>query len=299
VSGPPAVELAWSRGAGASACIDGGELAARVEATIGRPVRALPLGEAVAPPSDGSPPSRLDGQVLPLGRGWIAVVQVRAVDPALRREVTLDAPDCRQFDEALVLVVALMAEAAFPSTPRLTLPVRPPSASVGIGPEVAVASGMLPGIVPGFGLSTEVAWPPLWHLAVWTHAWPFSRAVDVESGGRLAAWTFGVGPCVGATAPASLSLFGCLGVSGGVVYATGVGLDVPRTSARPYLQGELRIGLRARIVGPMFVRLEAGLGVPVSRDSYVFTGADGIVRSLFRTAAVVPLGRLAVEFRAP
>jgi hypothetical protein len=298
VSGPPAVELAWSRGAEADACIDGGELAAKVEATIGRPVRALPPGEGEAPLSDASP-LRLDGQVLPLGRGWIAVVQVRALGPTLRREVTLDAPDCRQLDEALVLVVALMAEAALPGAPRLTLPVRPPPSSVGIGPDLAVASGMLPGIVPGFGLSTDVAWPPLWHLAVWAHAWPFSEVVDAESGGRLAAWTFGAASCVGPTAPIRLSLFGCLGASGGVVYASGVGLDVSHTSARPYVQGEIRGGLRARIAGPMFVRLEAGLGVPVSRDSYVFTGADSITRALFRTAAVVPLGRFALEFRAP
>jgi hypothetical protein len=307
VSGPPAVELAWTRGDGAGTCIDGRELAARVEATIGRSVRAgspdgLAGGRSAAD-AEGSPadatPLRLDGQVLPLGHGWIAVVQVQGAGPTLRREVTLDVTDCRQLDEALVLVVALMAEAAVPSARRLTLPVRASPASVGIGHDVAMAIGMLPGVVPGFGLATELSLPPVWHLAAWAHAWPFSQALDGGSGGRLTAWTFGAGPCLGPTAPAGVSFFGCAGASGGVVYASGIGLDLPHTSARPYLQAEVRAGLRVRVSGPMFLRLEGGLGVPISRDSYEFTDADGATHTVFKTAAVVPLGRLAVEFRAP
>jgi hypothetical protein len=298
VGGPPAVELAWTRGDGAGTCIDASELAARVEATIGRPVRARPPGGAEGPPADTGP-LRLDGQVQPLDRGWIAVVQVQGAGPTLRREVTLDAPDCRQLDEALVLVVALMAEATVPSVRPLAVPVRQPQAAVGIGPDVAVAYGLLPGVAPGFGLATEVAWPPLWHLAAWAHAWPFSEATDAGSGGRLVAWTFGAGPCLGSTSPTVVSFFGCVGASGGVVYANGVGLDLPHTSARPYVQVEVRAGLRVRIAGPMFLRLEAGLGVPIARDSYVFTRPDGTHQPVFETAAVVPLGRLAVEFRAP
>jgi hypothetical protein len=84
-----------------------------------------------------------------------------------------------------------------------------------------------------------------------------------------------------------------------VVYASGIGLDLSHTSARPYVQVEVRAGVRVRIGGPMFLRLEGGLGVPISRDSYVFTRPDGTAQPVFETAALVPLGRLAVEFRAP
>ncbi len=298
---PPAVELAWSRGAGAETCIEAGELAAKVQSTLGRPVSAVrAVGEPDEPSRAGEDaPLRLEGQVQALGSGWMAVVAVRSATPALRREVALDSPDCRQFDEALVLVVALMAEAALPSAPRLTVPPRRPSASIGIGPDVAVASGMLPGVSVGFGLDTEVALPPVWHLAAWAHAWPISKVIDDGSGGRLAAWTFGAGPCIGPTAHEAWSFFGCVGASGGVVYASGVGLDESHTSARPYLQVELRAGTRVRISGPLFARLELGVGLPIARDSYQFTDADGVVHGLFRTAALVPLARLAVEFRAP
>jgi hypothetical protein len=297
VQGPAAVELAWSRGAGAETCIDTGELAARVGATIGRPVLALSSADAGTPPSDAAPP-RLDGHVQPVGSGWIAVVEVRSAGPALRREVALDAPDCRQLDEALVVVVALMAEAVVPTAPRLPLPVREP-VSVGIGPDLSVAVGMLPGVALGIGLATEVAIPPLWHLAAWAHGWPLSEALDDGSGGRLAAWTLGLGPCIGPAGREPASFFGCVGASGGVVYAQGVGLESAHTSARPYLQGEVRAGFRLRIAGPVFARLEAGVGLPIARDSYEFTGSDGAPHVVFRTAPLVPLGRLAVEFRAP
>jgi hypothetical protein len=298
VQGPPAVELAWSRGAGAETCIDAGALADKVEATIGRRVDAQAALDADAPLPDGGP-ARLEGHVQAAGAGWIAVVQVRAAGPALRREVALDASDCRQFDEALVLVVALLAEAALPTGPRLTLPPRSPSATVGVGLDVAVAYGMLPGINMGVGLAAEVALPPFWHLAAWAHGWPTSSAFDDGSGGRLAAWTVGAGPCVGPAGRELWSLFGCVGASGGVVSATGVGLAVARTSAHPYLQGEARAGLRVRIAPPMFARLEAGVGLPIGRDSYEFTGADGGSRVVFRTAAVIPLARFSIEFRAP
>ncbi len=300
VNGPPAVELAWSRGPGAEACIDGRELAAEVQATIGRPV--LPV---TSPMAGGGPPSlaegslQLEGRVEPLGRGWMAVVEVRAVGPALRREVSLDAPECRRFDEAHVLVVALLAEAAVPTAPRLTLPTPSPSVSVGIGPDFVVAAGMLPGVAVGFGLATEIALPPLWHLAAWAHAWPVSKALEDGSGGGLSAWTFGAGPCIGLTGPLPLALFGCVGASGGVVYASGEGLEVAHTNSRPYVQGEIRAGLRMRLAGPIFLRLEVGAGVPIGRDSYRFTASDGTLHAVFETAPVVGLGRLAVEFRAP
>jgi hypothetical protein len=291
--------LAWSRGAGAETCIDARDLATKVEATIGRPVATVPpLSNPDAPVDAAS--LHLEGEVRPLGSGWIAIVEVRAAGPSLRREVALEGPDCRQFDEGLVLVVALLTEAALPTAPRLTLQPSPsPRASVGIGPDLSFAWGMLPRLAVGFGLATEAALPPLWHLAAWTHAWPISEAVDDGATvARFYAWTIGGGPCVGPAGREPRAFFGCAGVSGGVVYSTGAGRII-HTSLRPYMQAELRAGLRLRLDGPIFVRLEVGAGLPVARDSYYFTPANGVPKEVFRTAPVVALGRFAVEFRAP
>jgi hypothetical protein len=292
----PAVQLVWSRRSGADTCIDGADLASKVQATLGRPV-LQGTGEA----ANGA--VTLEGEVKPLGAGWIAVVDVRAVGAsALRREVALDAPDCRQLDEALVLVVALMADAAVPTPPRLSVPVVParqPGFSLALGLDVVVAAGMLPGVAPGVGLSADLALPPLWHLALWADGWPLSRALDGGIGGSLAAWTFGLSPCVGKTGTVAFSFFGCVGASGGVIYASGVGLADSQSHDRPYLQAEARVGLRVHAFGPVFARFELGAAIPVARDSYVFRGLDGQPHEVFRTAAVVPLARLGLEIRTP
>jgi hypothetical protein len=292
----PTVEVAWSREPGAEACIDAQELAERVGATLGRPVywQALNAAGHVA---------QLQGEVRPLGSGWIAVVVAKTEGAApLRREVALDAADCRQIDEALVLVVALMADAASPQAPRLRVP--PPTAattgvSIAIGPDVAFAVGMLPGLVPGVGFQSDAAFQSIWHVAVWAHAWPISEALEGGQGARLAAWTFGLGPCVGGSGRERVAAFACAGMSGGAVYTSGVGLDVPYTTARPYLQGELRAGIRLRAIGPLFARIEVGVAVPVARDWYTFAGPDGRAHEVFRTAPAIPIGGIGAEFRGP
>jgi hypothetical protein len=289
-----AVHLEWRRGPGAAACIEGAELARRVEATLGRPVRA----------SDEPGPVNLQGEVKPLGSGWIAVVDVRGTGPSpLRREVALDAPDCRQLDEALTLVVALMADAAIPSPPPLNVP-RPAEASsssfsMALGLDLAVEAGMLPGFAPGFGLSADAAFTAAWHLAVWVHGWPVARTLEGSVGGEAAAWTFGLGPCLGTSNERAVSWFGCVGASGGVIYASGIGLVGGTPAERPYLQAELRGGMRVHVAGPLYARLEIGLAVPVARDSYVFKDGDGGVHEVFHTASVIPLGRLGIEIRTP
>ena len=312
---PPAIELVWDRGQGADSCIDGAELAGKVEATLGRPVRVPTRGDAgrdagrderatstAVPSSEAAPGGEvLTGQVEPRASGgWVAVVAVRGGEGALRREVTLDASDCRQLDEAIVLVVALMADASVPRAPPLVVPVRQASASIGIGPDVAVAIGMLPGVATGIGFAADVTIPRYWHVAVWAHAWPLSEALDDGSGARLAAWTFGAGPCIG-TPPRERwwSVFGCVGVTAGVVYANGVGLEVSRSRALSYAQGELRVGARARLSGPLFLRLELGAALPFVRAGYEFTAADGLSHEVFETAPAVPLARVGVEFLAP
>jgi hypothetical protein len=309
VDAPPAIELVWDRGHGADSCIEGAELAGRVQATLGRPVRSVRGGTHDENEPGAANDSRrvaigsemLEGSVSPLpAGGWIAVVIVRGIDGAvLRREVTLAAADCRQLDEAIVLVVALMADAPSPRPPALVVRTRRDSTSIAIGPDVALAVGMLPGLALGFGFSSDVAIPPHWHVAAWAHAWPVSEVLDDGSGARLAAWTFGAGPCLGTASGERWSIFGCLGAAAGVVYASGVGLEVSHSRALAYVQGELRVGIRGRLWGPLFLRLEGGAAVPATRATYEFTAADGLARDVFRTAAVVPVARLGVEFRAP
>ncbi len=308
MSAPPAVEIVWDRGPGGETCIDGRELAPKVEATLGRPVslRTAEAGSAASPQSvalDGV----LQGQVQPRpdGRGWIAVVEVRRANTAtLRREVTLEAPDCRQLDEAIVLVVALMAEAAQPGRSSPPPPASPPVHSpfrpvIAFGPDVTAVSGMVPRIALGLGLAGELALPSLWTVTVWAHAWPTSQVVVDGGGGRISAWTAGTALCLGTPGESQLAVMGCAGASAGAISSSGIELDDPRTSVHPYVQGQSTVGMRVRMGGPVYVRIELGFGIPVFRDSYHFTDALGTVHQVFHTAAVIPLGRLGFEFQAP
>lgn len=290
MSGPPPVVLAWSQSPGGEACLDRPALVEKLEGTLGH--RAFV--------QSGQAATVIHGTVGPVpGGGWLAVVEARSVgQTTFRRELALSGSDCHRLDEAIVLVVALMVDSTELEAP-LAIPSPPEGPAVGIGPDLAVAFGMLPGVVAGIGLASDVKIPPLWPLALWMHAWPTSRAPRDGSGGKLGAWTAGGGLCPVALARITWALYGCAGVTGGVIYSSGVGLDIPYSTNRGYGQAELRAGLRVRVAGPVFAGLEIGGAVPFARDSYTYVQADGTGRDVFQTAAVIPLGHARVEVRVP
>jgi hypothetical protein len=295
VPSPTSVELRWSRDPGGETCIDQAELSERVEATIGRQVFANAEGVDTF----------VQGFIGPdaLGHGWVAVVESRRGDTQpLRRELALGSSDCRRFDEAIVLVVALLVDATLPNARPLIITSKPPWASVSVGPDLIVASGMLPGLDVGFGLATGITLRPLWPAELSVHTWQTSDAFPGgggRSGGQIYAWTAGVAVCPQALARDRWQLFGCAGGRGGGLYSNGVGLDVVRANTRTHVQFELRVGLRLRIAGPLFFRLELGGAVPLVRYAYAFKQADGTPQQVFRMAEVITLGEVGLEVRAP
>ncbi len=287
----PAVELAWSQSPGGETCLDRDSLVAKVEETIGHLVFA-----------SGRPSETLiDGSIGrgPRGSGWLAVVEARrAGATAFRRELALDGPDCHRLDEAIVLVVALMVDSARQAAP-LAIRAAPESQAVAIGADVAIALGMLPGAAVGIGLASDVKIPPLWPIALQTHAWPVSQAIQGGAGGRLGAWTFGAGLCPLTFASRNWGLYACAGATGGAIYSNGVDLDVSRSNTRPYLQADVWTGIRLRIAGPLFAVVELEGAVPFAHDSYSYAQADGTVRDVFKTSPFIPLGHARVEVRVP
>jgi hypothetical protein len=291
----PALEIAWSQAPGGESCIDRRELVAKVESVVGR--------GAFAPAGEGA--TIVLGSVGPAaaGHGWVAVVEARVGGAAAtRREVRVDTPDCRELDEAIVLVVALMADSTSegPSRPLvLRLPAPSAPASIGIGLDVAATFGMLPGVAVGLGLASEITIPPVWPILLWTHVWLPSQALDAGSGGRLGAYTFGAGLCPLSIEEPRWSVAGCLGGSAGVIDSSGVALDVAETQTRAFAEGEARAQVRVRVAGPVFVGLDIAAGLPVTRHAYRFTQADGTVHDVFQTAAVVPEAGARLEMRVP
>jgi hypothetical protein len=291
----PAAELVWIQTPGGEMCIDRRTLADKVESTLGHSVFATQRA------TEGA--AIVQGRAGPdaAGRGWMAVVEVRrAGTPPLRRELLVNASDCRQLDEAIVLVVALLVDAASPTAPALIVTSQPPT-SVSIGPDLAVAVGMLPGLAAGIGLAGEVRIGTFWPAAFWGHVWPGSEATRDTGApvGTLQAYTFGVGigPIYSQTA---WELFACAGGSGGSVTSSGEGLSIPKTNMRPYVQAELRGGLRLRLIGSLFTRLDVGAGIPLLRYPYVYTPPGGPPNvPVFQALPVIPLAHLGLEIRAP
>jgi hypothetical protein len=293
VDSPAVVELSWSRSPGAESCIDRATLGDRVERIVGRTVFARDHADATIHGTIGPGPG---------GRGWLAVVEARSEGTTtLERELALGASDCRDLDEALVLVVALMVDSSEKSAP-LALPEPTERSAVAIGPEVVVGYGMLPGAGVGFGLVSEVSVPPVWPVRLSTHfwpTWPNSHATLEGSGGQFGAWTVGAAICPLTTAQRDWAVYGCAGGAGGVVYSSGLQLDISKSTTRPYAQASLLVGLRFRLTGPLFGSLELEGAAPFSRDSYSFTQSDGSIHQVFRTAAIVPLGHARLEVRVP
>jgi hypothetical protein len=292
VAVPATIALSWSQAPGGGACIDRPGLVRKLEATVGE-WRTAPADQA---------DTAIHGTVGPTpdGRGWLAVIDAHHADgSAFRRRLSLEALDCRELDEAIVLVVALMMDSAEPQPPPLKVPSRPQPSSVSVGVEGAFALGMLPRAAIGLGLTSDVRLAPLWPVDLWTDIWPTSQTLHNGAGARFGAWTAGIGLCPLDLAGTAWAFYGCAGATGGEIVSSGLGLDISVSHTRAYLQIELRVGTRLRIAGPLFAAIDLGAGVPVARDTYTYTQASGAVDEVFRTAAVVPFGHLALEVRGP
>jgi hypothetical protein len=295
---PAAVELAWDPSSARQGCIDQDELATRVESTLGHRVFAssgsAEVGTTVRGYAAADPP----------GRGWIAVVEVRRGDaPPLRRELRLGAADCHQLDDAIVLVVALMVDVSGGGSSALPLDIgrAPRRVTVSVGPDIAIAAGMLPGAAVGIGLVMQTEIRPLWPIAVWAHGWPVTNALAPvsQAGGQIWALTFGAALCPWKLARSRWEFLACGGGTAGVIYSQGVGpLQPPKSDKRLYVQAEIQGGVRVQVMGPISVRLALGVAVPITQNRYDFTQPDGSQSPpVFQTWAVVPLGHVSIEVR--
>jgi hypothetical protein len=288
---PATIALSWSQAPGGGACIDRPGLVHKLEATVGAR-RILPADQA---------DTAIHGTVGPTsdGRGWLAVIEARHGDgSAFERRLSIDGVDCRELDEAIVLVVALMVDSAQTQAP-LKVPSRPQASSVSVGVDGAFAVGMLPSAAVGIGLTSDVRMAPLWPVDLWTDLWPTSQTLRGGAGARFGAWTAGIALCPLDVADRTWTFYGCAGATGGEILSSGIGLDVSYSHTRAYAQVELRVGTRVRLAGPLFAAIDVGAGVPVARDTYTYSQPGAGVEDVFRTAAVIPFGHLGVEVRGP
>jgi hypothetical protein len=310
--------LGWVRGAGADTCVGTRALAEAVEARLGRPVFVSAARADVA----------VEGQIErgPAGE-WRATIAV--ADEAGRvlgtRELRSEAMSCRDVDEQLALVIAVMIDpdAAMHAPPSpfvtpmppvapapiaLPLPVRIASPSfVAVHPEplrvglhlgLALSLGLLPNPGVGLALRGRVApagWPAIeLGAAIWS-------ANQAQSGAIGATFKLVEGfaaVCPRLTSVVSFQLDACFGVRAGVIQSGGFGFDLVEVNERPTFGPTLEGRLRRRLVGPLVVTIGPGLLASIVRDRFFFTGPSGAKLEVFRMAplAFTLESTLGVEF---
>lgn len=287
------VELRWSQSD--AACIGSDALAATVERTLGRPVFH----------SEATPAATLSGEIAPSGRDrYEAKITLRGRDGAVISERVLSTEgDCQRLDESVAVVVALMVdgleEAPAPlvvpkETPRPLPPPRPPfGLALGLGG--GASASLLPKIAAMFVLRGEIAPPDFVPVAVTmrVHA-PSSATVD-GIGGSFTAFTGEAAICPGFGS--SLRAGVCGGAGAGVLSGSPMGgLVDTQGFVRPLFFASVLPYASVRIAGRLWLRAEAGVTMPLSRERWGFVDA-GTYTEVHRAGVVVPMGALSVEFR--
>jgi hypothetical protein len=180
--------LSWLRAPGGEGCIGSLELARLVEARLGRAVFASPSHAVLA--VEG----RVNREDAPDGERYRATITVTRLDGSTvgTRELTTRGPSCRELDEGVAMIIALLidpeakefaAESKAPEPLRAeTLP--PPAAAprrdieLGVGPLASL--GLLPGVSFGVVGSVHLSLTPVWSvLAEGGATFPQSR-VELE-----------------------------------------------------------------------------------------------------------------------
>lgn len=314
-----AVSLEWTAVSGNGKCIDKSEIVDKVEYTLGQPVFVQPEQSTFD----------ISGSVGPGAgeQGWI--VRIKAHGSPGReqnvRELTTDSPDCRQLDDAIALVIALLVDEAvslgqalrierelastMPSPAPEPVPTSAPEPvlkttapqvqddrwSGRVGPQAEGSYQALPGFGYGAGLRVEIEPPVVWPFALSSTGW-FRVDERVQgSGGKFTAWTASLALCPGLLRRSRIMLSLCAGATGGVTHASGIGLDVAETHIRPYVQLDALLALRFELRRPLWIRLGVGAGVPLTRDEYTYEVIDEGDRLVHQANPVVPLASLGLE----
>ncbi len=310
--------LGWVRGAGAEACIGTRALAEAVEARLGRPVFVSAARADVA----------VEGQIErgPAG-AWRATIAVAGEGGRVlgTRELLSEAASCRDLDEQLALVIAVMIDpdAALhalqppvltPTPPVILPPIAPPTPApftvlpvapplpdpwrAGLHVGAVLSIGLLPNLGAGLALRGRVTPPHGPAIELGATIWAANQA---ESGGVGARFTLVEGTaslCPLATSASGFELGACLGVRAGAMRIGGFGFDLVEDHERPTLGASLEGRVRRRIVGPLVLAVGPGLLLPIVRDRFFYTAPTGQKLEVFRMAPLIgTLGAtLGVEF---
>lgn len=275
----PTVSLGLTRAAGAEVCITAHDLAARVEARLGR-------GTFV---SAAQADLFIDARVAPAGRGWHATVAASRANGSRVgvRELASPGADCHGLDDDLVLVVALVIDPMATERPRPSAPTTPdvvyvpvvvpapvPAWAIDARAAMTMLGGLLPATAPGLEAALVTTPPGAWPIELGVIATRRASADDDGRGADARVVLGSVALCPTLAARDRYRLQLCAGGAAGALLVRSRGLD-------PGGGGDHATGLlsargraSAHIAGRLHAVLDLGMIVPLARRSLSYTALD-------------------------
>lgn len=283
---PARLYLDYQRGPGAHACASAEQLAAAVEARLGRRVFVAA--------SEADLHAQLRAQRV--GRGYRVALQLYDRERRLlgRRQLSTRARHCSALDEALALVLSLAADVALPppssvpAAPRAVAPqpldtpleipadVPAPRQPWQLRPSAGLAalSGLLPGVALAGALELELAPPRSWPF--WLRALGFlDERTGAATGGEFSAQALELGVCPWAPRGERFEARLCAEQLLGLVRARGFGSDADRQEPRVSLALGLEqsVGYRS---GAWLISVSGSLLATPARRRYYYVDGDQI-----------------------
>lgn len=295
--GPADVALEWTAGPGAASCRHADALRRAVAGELRR-------NRLVDPPSADAV---VHGRSERLGpTAWRATIVLfdRSRTELGRRELTREGDDCRALDEALVVVVAMMVDAAV-TAPRSDPepPPGPPPPSPTRRWTVAVAAaaqaelGRLPGHAAGLELALQIAPPALVPIELALATWTEASTTTAAGGSTFRFASAAVLACPLRRRTGRLALAPCGGVQVGAIASRGFGfLDNRRQRA---LVVDARAELRAELaLSPTwFARLGLGVWAPLLRPRFSYQTDTGALETLYQPAIAAGVAQIGLGAR--
>jgi hypothetical protein len=286
--GPRTSSLNWVRTDGAEGCIPARQLAEAVEKVLGR---------AVFSPASRAEIS-VEGRVerLQAPTRWKAILRITDEQGAVvgDRELETRGADCHEMDEALAFVIALMIDPdAAGRPPPAPAPVAAPPGTwqIHVEAELTGELGLLPsgGVGPGARVSMG---PGSWAVEV-TGRYIVSHEQTITPSAQVAwSWASGGMDVCPRMSLRAWTLSACGGVEAGALSLVPQGALAGPPRLDPLVLGTVLGRAQVRVVSKVFVSVSAGIGVPLGRQQYNYTDANGVTQPLFQVSAVT--GTLAV-----
>jgi hypothetical protein len=237
--------------------------------------------------------------------GWGVSVEVRRGGVSLTRELRVQGPSCRELDEGLIVVVALLLL----DVGREPVPIAPPiELSAAHGVERAALRGALalgaslrvdalPGLAVGPTLEGELRPIAAVTLGIAATYLPPMLSVRADGIGTEASAIGGaLHGCVLGTLGALLELGGCGRVSAWAVTASGHGLSEARSSAGFALDATVALRAGLELARPLWLRAEVGLGLALVRARITYQ-LMGVIETFHVTSHAFPVAALFLEIR--